>query len=58
MIMENEFVKQLISCDIVVWNGVTTQWGIIRGFYVNGDMIRLADEDEVILYKKMQSHGN
>ncbi len=55
MIMENEFTKQLISCDIVAWNGVITEWGNVRGHYEDGDEIRMANEEEVLRYKEKKN---
>lgn len=42
------------SIDIVVWNGIITNFGVIKPFVNFSDRIRLANEEELIRYIKYQ----
>jgi hypothetical protein len=51
MIHDKELIDSLIICDLVVWNGVISEWGTIKHHYTEGDMIRIADDEEIQQYK-------
>lgn len=53
MFADNDFKSKLISTDIVVWNGLVSRWGSVSPFVCDGDMIRMADQEEIDHY-----HGN
>lgn len=53
-----DFQNQLNSGDIVVWNGTVTTWGIIRFIVCSGDMLRMADDEEIDHYKGTQNWGD
>jgi hypothetical protein len=57
MVIDNDFISQLISCDIVVWNGVIAQYGSVKGHMSHGDMLRLATDEEIKKYKTKQQNG-
>lgn len=46
--MNDEFY----SCNIIVWNGVITQYGNIKHLVAEGDLVRLADENEIKTYNE------
>lgn len=54
MTVSQEIIASLIPTDIVAWNGVLSHWGAIKEYICSGDLIRLADEDEVFSYRRQQ----
>lgn len=58
MLANKEFISKLISCDIVVWNGTVTEFGIIRYMISENDMLRMADEEEIRIYKAARRTQN
>lgn len=58
MTADKDFINQLISTDIVVWNGVVSRWGSVKEFYREGDMVRKPDDQEMEHYKNMQKDGS
>jgi len=52
MTTNEEVIKSLISCSIIVWNGTTTQYHFVKGLIQETDMVRLADEEEIEIYKQ------
>ena len=53
--MDESLKNQLISCDIVVWNGVVTRYGSIKDLVDNNDDFRVATPDEVVSYRNSQN---
>jgi hypothetical protein len=42
-----------LSTDIVVWNGIVCSFGSIAPFTAEGDQLRVANEEEELLHKKV-----
>jgi hypothetical protein len=53
--VEDKFTDQLIATDIIVWNKVISRWGSVKEFYREGDLIRMANEQEIEQYKEKQN---
>lgn len=45
---------QVSNLDLVVWNGIITNFGVIKPFVTGIDRIRLANEEELKRYIKFQ----
>lgn len=45
---------EVSNLDVVVWNGIISNFGIIKPFVSFSDRIRLANEEELIRYIKYQ----
>lgn len=45
---------QVSNIDIVVWNGIVTNFGVIKIFVGHSDRIRLANEEELKRYIQFQ----
>lgn len=57
MTATKESLAQLISCDIIVWEGVITRYGSVKSLIEEGDSVRLATVEEINNYKEKQN-GN
>ena len=45
---------EVSNLDVVVWNGIISNFGIIKPFVSGRDRIRLANEEELRIYIKFQ----
>ena len=53
--MDESLKNQLISCDIVVWNGVVTRYGSIKDLVDDNDDFRVATPDEIVSFRNSQN---
>ncbi len=47
-------IVQISNIDVVVWNGVISNFGVIKPFVSLSDGIRLANEEELKRYIQFQ----
>ncbi len=45
---------EVSNLDVIVWNGIITNFGVIKPFVIGRDRIRLANEEELKRYLKFQ----
>lgn len=50
-----DFQNKLNSDDIIVWNGVISKWHFVRDHVLEGDMVRMADDEEIEHYKSINN---
>lgn len=55
MFSDSDLIQNLISSDIINWNGVVTRFGCVKAFILDGDMLRMATEEEIDHYRSSQS---
>ena len=51
---ENYNPYSFISTDIIVWNGIITQYGSVAHLITEGDNLKKASADEVKTYKELR----
>jgi len=47
-------MDKISNLDIIIWNGIIANFGVIKPFVSSSDRIRLANQEEIIRYIKYQ----